>query len=154
MGIQERLAELAIILPQPPNPVANFTNFTKHDGLLFISGQGPVEADGTRYVGQVGGELTLEQGKAMARLVAINIVAVLNVALKGDWDRLDHFMKINGYVNSCDGFYRQPEVIDGCSDLLVKIFDDRGRHARTAIGVSVLPFNIPVEIEAIVALRS
>ena len=89
----------------------------------------------------------------MARLAAINIIAVINVALEEKWSRLDRFIKINGYVNSHDTFYRQHEVMNGCSDLLVELFGEQGRHARTAIGVSALPFNIPVEIEAIVALR-
>ena len=154
MGIAERLHQLSIRMPQPPSPVANFSNYTIVNNLLYISGQGPIEADGTRYSGQVGSDFTIEQAQRMARLAAINIIAVLNVALDGDWDRLDKFIKINGYVNSHATFYRQPEVINGCSDLLVELFGEQGRHARTAIGVSVLPFNIPVEIEAIVALRT
>jgi len=154
MEIKKRLMELEISLPQPPSPIANFSNYTLHDGLLFISGQGPIGVGGKRHVGRVGADYTVQQGKEMARLVAVNIVAVLNLALEGDWSRFERFLKINGYVNSTNDFFRQPEVIDGCSDFLVQLFGEQGRHARTAIGVSVLPFNIPVEIEAIVALRT
>ncbi len=154
MGIAERLRQLSIQLPKPPNPVANFSNFTITNNLLYISGQGPIEADGKRHTGKVGIEFSLEEAQSMARLAAVNIVAVLNTALEGDWNKLDHFIKINGYVNSIETFYRQPEVMNGCSDLLVQLFGDQGCHARTAIGVCVLPFNIPVEIEAIVALRT
>lgn len=154
MGIAERLQELAIQLPIPPYPVANFSNYIITNNLLYISGQGPIESDGTRHTGKVGIDYTLEQAKTMAHLAGINVIAVLNSALEGDWNRLERFIKINGYVNSDDTFYRQPEVINGCSDLLVELFGEQGRHARTAIGVSVLPFNIPVEIEAIVALRA
>ena len=154
MGIAERLHKLSIQLPKPPNPVANFSNYTITNNLLYISGQGPIEADGKRHTGKVGIEFSLEEAQQMARLAAVNVIAVLNLALEEDWSRLDRFIKINGYVNSTDTFFRQPEVMNGCSDFLVELFGDQGRHARTAIGVSVLPFNIPVEIEAIVALRT
>lgn len=153
MGVIERLAELGIVLPQPPEPVANFTNYVFTNGFLYISGQGPIVADGTRLTGRMGKNISLEQGKAAARLAAINIIAVLQQALRGDWSRFDRFVKINAYVNSDKEFTKQPEVANGCSDLLVQIFGEQGRHARTAIGVCVLPFNILVEIEAIIALK-
>jgi enamine deaminase RidA (YjgF/YER057c/UK114 family) len=121
--------------------------------MLYLSGQGPVEADGAKHCGKVGGDVSLEEAKMHARLVGINLISVINTALNGDLDRVDRVVKIMGFVNSDVRFFFQPQVINGCSDLLVEVFGERGRHARTAIGVAVLPFNITVEIEAIVALK-
>jgi enamine deaminase RidA (YjgF/YER057c/UK114 family) len=122
--------------------------------MLYLSGQGPVEADGSKHCGKVGREVSLEEAKLHARLVGINLISVINTALKGDLDQVDNVIKIMGFVNSDVSFFFQPEVINGCSDLLVEVFGERGRHARSAIGVAVLPFNITVEIEAIVALKT
>ena len=153
MDVSERLAQLGIDLPPPQKPIANFSNFILQDRLLYISGQGPIEQDGTRHQGKVGREVSLERAKRDARLAAVNVLSVLNQALDGKLERLDHFVKITGYVNSAEDFFRQPEVINGCSDFFVEIFGEKGRHARTAIGVAALPFNISVEVEAIVALK-
>jgi enamine deaminase RidA (YjgF/YER057c/UK114 family) len=147
------LEQLGLKLPEPPVPVANFSNFTIHDNMLYLSGQGPVEADGTKHCGKAGRDVSLEEAKMHARLVGINLISVINTALNGDLDRVDRVIKIVGFVNSDVSFFFQPEVINGCSDLLVEVFGERGSHARTAIGVAVLPFNITVEIEAIVALK-
>lgn len=148
------MEQLGLKLPEPPVPVANFSNFTIHDNMLYLSGQGPVEADGSKHCGKVGREVSLEEAKLHARLVGINLISVINTALKGDLDQVDNVIKIMGFVNSDVSFFFQPEVINGCSDLLVEVFGERGRHARSAIGVAVLPFNITVEIEAIVALKT
>ena len=151
--VHERLEELGLKLPEPPDPVANFTNFSIQDNMLYISGQGPVEADGTKHCGKVGRDVSLEDAKKHARLVGLNLISVINTALNRDLDRVDKVVKIIGFVNSDANFYFQPEVINGCSDLMVDVFGERGCHTRTAIGAAVLPFNITVEIEAIVALK-
>ncbi|MGA9397463.1 MAG: RidA family protein, partial [Anaerolineaceae bacterium] len=109
-------------------------------------------AGGLLYTGRVGGELTLEQGYAASRQTMLNLLSVAKAEL-GDLDRVECVVKLNGYVNSTPDFDRQPEVINGASDLLVQLFGERGRHARTSIGVNVLPNNIPVEIEMVLQVR-
>lgn len=153
MKITERLAQLQIELPVPPKPIGNFSNFIFQDSFLYISGQGPIEKDGRRHLGKVGRDVTVHQAKQDARLAGINVLAVINQALGGELDRVDHIVKITGFVNSSDDFFAQPEVVNGCSDLMVEVLGEKGCHARTAIGVAALPFNISVEIEAIVAIH-
>jgi enamine deaminase RidA (YjgF/YER057c/UK114 family) len=147
--IEDRLAQLRITLPPLPQAMANYVPFTVTGNLLYVSGQGPKVKDGQWINGQVGKDLTLEQGYEAARLTGIQLLAVINGAL-GSLDRVKRIVKVNGFVNSAPGFGDQPAVINGCSDLLVKVFGDTGRHARTSIGVSNLPQGIAVEIEAIV----
>jgi enamine deaminase RidA (YjgF/YER057c/UK114 family) len=147
--IEDRLAQLGITLPPLPQAMANYVPFTVTGNLLYVSGQGPKVKDGQWINGQVGKDLTLEQGYEAARLTGIQLLAVINGAL-GSLDRVKRIVKVNGFVNSAPGFGDQPAVINGCSDLLVKVFGDTGRHARTSIGVSNLPQGIAVEIEAVV----
>jgi len=144
----KRLAELGIVLPRLPEPVANYVPFTISGNLLFISGQGPRTADQKFMTGKVGREITLEEAYAHARLVGINILSVVHHAQNG-LSTVRRVVKLTGFVNASDDFRDHPKVINGCSDLLVEVFGDAGRHARSAVGVSSLPENITVEIEAI-----
>jgi enamine deaminase RidA (YjgF/YER057c/UK114 family) len=145
---EKRLAELGIVLPAFPKPMANYVPFTISGNLLFISGQGPRTADQRFMTGKVGRDITVEEAYAHARLVGINLLAVVYHAL-GALDAVRRVIKLTGFVNATDDFRDHPKVINGCSDLLVDVFGDVGRHARSAIGVSSLPENITVEIEAI-----
>jgi enamine deaminase RidA (YjgF/YER057c/UK114 family) len=144
----KRLAELGIVLPRLPEPVANYVPFTISGNLLFISGQGPRTADQKFMTGKVGREITLEEAYAHARLVGINILSVVHHAQNG-LSTVRRVVKLTGFVNASDEFRNHPKVINGCSDLLVEVFGDAGKHARSAVGVSSLPENITVEIEAV-----
>lgn len=153
MEIEAKLKELGFTLPEPPEPVAVYLPAVQVGDLLFLSGT-TCYADGEfLYTGRVGAELTLEEGYAAAQQTALNLLSVIKATL-GDLDRVARVVKLNGYVNSAPEFDRQPEVINGASELLEEIFGERGKHARTALGVSALPAHIPVEIELIVQVRS
>ncbi len=149
MHTEQRLKELGIELPPVTGPAANYVNAVRAGDLLFLAGQGPYLPDGTMHTGTVGVDVTVEEAYAHARLTALHLIAVLKAEL-GDLDRVRRVVKVLGMVNAPPGFTRQPEVINGCSDLLVEVFGDRGRHARSAVGMGSLPRNITVEIEAIV----
>jgi len=151
-GPEARLAQLGIILPQPPAPVANFVTHVREGDLLFLSGQGPIEADGRAHTGQVGRTVAVAQAYQHARLTAINLIAVMQAAL-GDLRRVKRIVKVLGMVNAVPEFKEHPQVINGCSDLFVAVFDEAGRHARSAVGLGSLPGGITVEIEAVVAVR-
>lgn len=148
---EARLAALGLTLPPPPTPVANFLTHVRHGDLLFLSGQGPLRADGSLSTGKVGAEVTVEAARADAELTGLNLIAVLKAVL-GDLSRVGGVVKLFGMVNAAPEFGRHPEVIDGCSNLFVAAFGDAGRHARSAIGVASLPNQITVEIEAIVSV--
>jgi len=148
-----QLASLGIELPPIPKPIGNFRNFVRTGSLIFISGQGPRKADGSMHQGKVGKEVAPGLAYDHARLTGLNILAVLADAV-GDLGRVSQVVKLLGLVNATDDFARHPEVINGCSDLLTDVFGEIGQHARTAIGVSSLPNNITVEIEAIFELRA
>lgn len=152
MTISERLASLGIELPPPFPPAANYVGCLIDDGLVYVSGHGPVAGD-RMMQGKVGGDLTLEQGREAARMTALSILATLKAEL-GDLDRIQRIIKVFGMVNVAPGFDRTPAVIDGCSDLLVEIFGDAGRHTRSAVGLAELPFGIAVEIELTARLRA
>jgi len=152
MEIETRIAELRLILPVPPTPVGAYLLSRKGGDLLFLSGTTCYTPEGLLYRGRLGNELNIEQGYAAARQAMLNLLSAAKVAL-GDLDRVECVVKVNGYVNSTPDFDRQPEVINGASDLLEQIFGERGRHARTSIGVNILPGNIPVEIEMVVQIR-
>jgi enamine deaminase RidA (YjgF/YER057c/UK114 family) len=151
--IEDRLAQLGITLPPLPKAMANYVPFTFAGNLLYISGQGPKTKEGDFVLGQVGKDLTLEQGYEAARLTGIQILAVINGAL-GSLNRVKRVLKVNGFVNSGPEFRDHPAVINGCSDLFVELLGDAGRHARAAIGVSSLPQGIAVEIEAILDVNA
>ena len=145
--IEERLAELGIALPPAFPPVANYLSSSRTGDLLFVGGHGPI--DGTdMIVGKVGTDLTLEQGRAAARLTALSLLATMRAEL-GSLDRVQQVVKVFGMVNVGGDFDQTPAVIDGCSDLLVEVFGDAGRHTRSAVGLAALPFGIAVEIELI-----
>ncbi|HEV7367621.1 RidA family protein [Arenibaculum sp.] len=151
-GPEARLAALGVTLPPAPEPVGNFVGHRRAGQLLFLSGQGPVEADGRLHTGKVGTEVGVDEAYRHARLTGLNLLAVMREAL-GDLDRVDCVVKLLGLVNAAPDFTRHPTVINGCSDLLLDVFGAAGVHARSAIGVGSLPNNITVEIEAIVAVK-
>jgi enamine deaminase RidA (YjgF/YER057c/UK114 family) len=145
MNVEQRLKELGIELPAPVNPVATYVRHVRSGNMLYISGTGPSDDAPT---GKLGEDLTLEQGYAAAREVGLQIIATAKDAL-GDLDRVKRVVKILGMVNSAPSFGDQPKVINGCSDLMVEVFGEKGRHARSAVGFVALPGQISVEIEAI-----
>lgn len=149
---RERLARLGIVIPPPPPPIANFLTHVREGNLLFLSGQGPREPDGFLHTGKVGADVTVEQAYAHARLTGINLLSVIQGVL-GDLARVKRIVKLLGMVNATSDFGDHPTVINGCSDLLVEVYGERGEHARSAVGVGSLPGNITVEIEAVVAVR-
>ena len=151
--IEARLAELGIALPDTPAPVANYVPGVRTGNLLYLSGIGPAErADGTSLVGKVGSDLSKEEGYEAARLTGLNIISRMKGEV-GDLDKVKRVVKMLGMVNSDPAFNQQPAVINGCSDLLVEVFGDKGRHARSAVGLASLPNDIPVEIEVIVEVE-
>ena len=149
--IESRLKDLGIALPTPPAPVASYVPFVVSGNLAFISGQVTIAADGLKYVGTVGKELSLEDGKAAARLCAVNVLAQVKAAA-GDLDRVKRCVKVTVFVNAVPGFAQHPEVANGASDLFVEVFGDAGRHARAAVGAGSLPRNVAVEVEAVFEL--
>jgi enamine deaminase RidA (YjgF/YER057c/UK114 family) len=149
--IAERLLELGIELPPPFPPAANYLACVIDDGLVHVGGHGPIARD--RIVrGRVGADLTLEQAQEAARMTGLSILATLRTEL-GDLDRIERLVKVFGMVNCAPGFNQTPAVINGCSDVLVEIFGDAGRHTRSAVGMAELPFDIAVEIELTARLR-
>jgi len=150
--IESRLEALGIVLPAAVAPAANYVPAVESRGLLHISGQIPVGPNGIEFVGKLGRELTLEDGRAAARLCAINLLAQAKAAL-GDLDRVGRVVKLVGFVNSDPDFTDQPKVVNGASDLMVEVFGDAGRHARSAVGVYQLPLGFAVEVDAIVEVR-
>jgi enamine deaminase RidA (YjgF/YER057c/UK114 family) len=149
---EARLKALGIQLPPAPKPVASYVPAVRTGNLVFLAGQGPL-ADGKPTVtGKVGAELTEQQGYQAARATILISLAALRAEI-GSLDRVSRVVKVVGWVNSAPGFTRQPWVINGASDLLVEIFGDAGRHARSSVGANELPFNIPVEIEVIVEVK-
>lgn len=151
--VEARLKEVGIVLPEVAAPVANYAPSVEINGLVYVSGQGPTR-DGTPVIqGIVGDSVSEDDAYEAARLCALNSVAVLKQHVQ-DLDRVERIIKLLGFVASAPDFERQPFVMNGASDLFVEVFEDAGRHARSAIGTSKLPFNIPVEVEIIVQVRS
>jgi enamine deaminase RidA (YjgF/YER057c/UK114 family) len=148
----DRLAALGIELPPPVPPIANFVTHVIEGNMLYLSGQGPREADGFMHTGKVGTNVSAEKAYADARLTGVNLLAVMHDAL-GDLSRVRRIVKLLGMVNAAPDFLDHPQVINGCSDLFNAVFGEAGQHARSAVGFGSLPGNITVEIEAIVALH-
>lgn len=146
---EARLKELGIEVPPADAPVANYVNAVRTGNLVFLAGKGPNLPGGGYMTGQVGTDLTVEQGYEAARLTGIALLAALRAEL-GSLDRVTRIVKVLGMVNAAPGFTQQPEVINGFSDLMVEVFGERGKHARSAVGMGSLPRNIAVEIEMIV----
>jgi enamine deaminase RidA (YjgF/YER057c/UK114 family) len=149
MAISDRLKELGITLPPVPKPAGNYVHAVRTGNLLFLAGKGPQGPDGKAPTGKVGRDITTEQGYQHARSVGLNLLAVMQAEL-GSLDKVKRIVKVLGMVNAVPEFGEQPKVINGCSDLFVEVFGDKGRHARSAVGMGSLPGGIPVEIEVIV----
>ena len=149
---ETRLKEKRIVLPEAQKPVANYVNVVRVGNLLFLAGKGPTKPDGSNITGKVGKDLTIEQGYEAARLTAINHLAVLKTEL-GSLNKVKRIVKVLGMVNCTEDFKDQPKVINGYSDLMVEIFGDKGKHARSAVGMYALPSNIAVEVEVIVEVE-
>ncbi len=152
MSVEARLAELGLQLPAVPKSIGAYRLAQQVGSLLFVSGTTCYVDGGLLHKGRLGAELTVEQGYAAARQAALNLLSIVREHL-GNLDRVQKIIKLNGYVNSAPDFDRQPDVINGASDLLEELFGESGRHARTSVGVSDLPGHIPVEIEMIVQVR-
>ncbi|HEX7757898.1 MAG TPA: RidA family protein [Caulobacteraceae bacterium] len=146
---EDRLAALGIVLPQPISPVANYVPFTRVGSLVHISGQVSVDSSGG-IRGVVGEDVSLEQAQAAARLCAINLITQMKAACEGDLGRVKRVAKLGGFVQAGPAFFDIPKVVNGCSDLIVEVFGDLGRHARSAVGVYRLPLNFAVEVDAVV----
>jgi len=151
--IEARLRELGIELPKSGEAAGNYVPFVRSGDLVFISGVLPVWNGERRFAGKLGREITIEQGQEAARLCGLNVFAHLRNALRGDLDRIVRCVRIGGFVNCTPDFASHPMVVNGCSDLMVQVLGEQGRHARTAIGVSALPFDLAVEVESTFEVR-
>ena len=152
MTVAARIAELGITLPEPAKPVASYVSFVQSGDLVYISGQLSNDASGG-IKGTVGVDVTPEQALAAARLCAINLIAQISASVDGDLERVVRIVKLGGFVQAGPGFTAIPAVINGCSDLMVEVFGDAGKHARSAVGVYQLPLGFAVEVDAIVEVR-
>jgi enamine deaminase RidA (YjgF/YER057c/UK114 family) len=151
MSVLERLKAAGVNLPEPRAPVANYVPFVITGNLLFISGQVSAAPDGL-IKGTLGKDMTLEQGQAAAKICAINLIAQMQSAL-GDLERVTRIVKLGGFVNAAPDFVEIPKVVNGCSDLMVTAFGDKGRHARSAVACPVLPMGAAVEVDAVVEFK-
>jgi enamine deaminase RidA (YjgF/YER057c/UK114 family) len=152
MSVESRLKELNIELPKPPAPVASYVPSVASGKNVYISGQVTLAPDGLKYVGTVGKELSLEDGRAAARLCALNVIAQAKAACGGDLERVQRIVKLTVFVNAVAGFTQHPEVANGASDLFVEVFGEAGKHARSAVGAASLPRNVATEVEAIIEI--
>ena len=152
MSAEARLKELGIVLPSLGTPVANYLPYRLAGNILYLAGQGPRDDSGKQLTGKLGKDISVEEGYRRARLVGLGLLAAMRDAL-GSLDRVDYIVKLLGMVNAVPDFNDSPKVINGCSDLFVEIFGDAGRHARSAVGNVMLPNQISVEIEGIVAVK-
>jgi enamine deaminase RidA (YjgF/YER057c/UK114 family) len=150
-NVEDRLKARGLVLPAPVAPVANYVPFVRSGNLVHISGQVSVDAGGG-IKGVVGQELSLAQAQQAARLCALNLIAQMKAAAGGDLDRVARVVKLGGFVQAGPDFYEIPQVVNGCSDLMVEAFGELGRHARSAVGVYRLPLNFAVEVDAVVEL--
>jgi enamine deaminase RidA (YjgF/YER057c/UK114 family) len=153
MGAESRLKELGIVLPSLGTPVANYLPYRLAGNVLYLAGQGPRDDSGKQLTGKLGKDISVEEGYRRARLVGLGLLAAMRDAL-GSLDRVDYIVKLLGMVNAVPDFNDSPKVINGCSDLFVEVFGDAGRHARSAVGNVMLPNQISVEIEGIVAVKA
>jgi enamine deaminase RidA (YjgF/YER057c/UK114 family) len=149
----EALAELGLTIPELPVPVANFVPYVVTGKLVYVSGQIPLREGKVAFVGKLGREFTVAEGKEAARICALYILAAVRQACGGDLDRVVRCVRLGGFVNSTPDFTDQPEVMNGASDLMVAVLGDRGRHARAAVGVNSLPRGVAVEADAIFEIR-
>lgn len=147
--IDQRLAELGIELPRAAAPAANYVPFVVSGKHVFVAGQIPVESGNIMYRGRLGDGMTVDDGYQAARLCALNIIAQVREACGGNLDRVVRCVKLGGFVNSTPHFTDQPKVLNGASDLMIEVFDDKGRHARFAVGAPALPLGVAVEVDAV-----
>jgi enamine deaminase RidA (YjgF/YER057c/UK114 family) len=153
MSIQSKLAELGLTLPVAAAPVAAYVPAVRTGNLVFTAGQLPLVDGKIPFIGKVGSDVTPEQAKDMAQICALNALAA--ISLVADIDQIERVVRVGGFVNGMQGFVAIPQVINGASELLIKLFDEvNGKHARTAIGVAELPLNAPVEVEMVVQLKN
>ena len=152
MQIEKRLKKLNMQLPDTPKPIANYVPSVKTGNLIFLSGQGPMDESGNYISGKVGVDFNLDDAYDAARTVGLQLISVLKSEIQ-DLDKVKRIVKLLGMVNAEGNFKDHPKVINGCSDLLVEVFQDKGKHARSAVGMGSLPGNIPVEIEMIVEIE-
>lgn len=151
--IEARLAELGYNVPTAPTPAANYIPWVRTGDLVFIAGQVPMAGSEFRWVGKVGRDWSIEEGQQAAKECALNILSQLKAALDGDLDRVVRAVKLNGFVNCTPDFTHQPHVINGASELMISVFGEAGRHARSAVGVAGLPFGVAVEIDGVFEVR-
>jgi enamine deaminase RidA (YjgF/YER057c/UK114 family) len=151
--INARLASLGIHIPTQAQAAGNYIGAVVVGDLVFLSGQVPVENGVRRFIGKLGRELSVEQGQHAARLAAMNMLAHLKAACGGDLDRVARCVRLTGYVNATDDFLDHPKVVNGASDLVVQVFGEAGKHARSAVGMSSLPSGVAVEIEGVFQIR-
>jgi enamine deaminase RidA (YjgF/YER057c/UK114 family) len=149
--IEERLQKLGLVLPAPMDPPGNFELVTVHAGVAFVAGHAPIDGSTVLVQGAVGGDLTLEEGYHAARLTGLSILASLKHAL-GDLDRVTRWLRAVGYVHAAPGFHDNSKVVNGFSDLIVEIWGDAGRHARSSPGQGPSPLNVPIIVDAFVAI--
>lgn len=148
-SVEARLKEAGIEIPEPTAPAANYIPYTRVGDLVFVSGQIPMQGGEIKGVGKVGRDLDTDAAKEIATICAINLLSQAKAAAGGDLDKVARVVKLGGFVNCVDDFTQQPEVINGASDLMVLAFEDKGRHARFAVGTNSLPRGVAVEVEAI-----
>lgn len=151
---ETRLQDLGIKLPRPAPPVATYVPYVLNGGVLYVSGQLPFGPDGNIVTGTLGEDIGVERGAQAARYCAIMLMAQIREALDGDLDRVTRILKLGAFVAGAPSFTDQPKVANGASDLMVEVFGDAGRHARSAVGVPSLPLNAAVEVDAIVAVSA
>ncbi len=151
--VDEKIKQMGLELPPVSKPIANYVKYVRTGNLIFLAGHGPTKADGTNITGKVPQDRTIEQGYEAAKITALSLIASLKDALGGDLSKVKRIVKVNGYVNCLPDFMDHPKVINGCSDLLVALFGEKGKHARAAMGMVALPNNITVEIEMIVEIE-
>ena len=150
---EKNIKNLELKIPSMALPVANYVPYKIFDKILYISGQAPIKEGSLIYKGKVGKDITEEEGIEAAKLCCINIISALKSAINNDWEKLDGFIKLGGFVNCDANFVNHPQIINGASDLLVNIFGEQGKHTRFAVGSNSLPMNISVEIDAVIKLR-
>jgi enamine deaminase RidA (YjgF/YER057c/UK114 family) len=147
-AVEKRLSELGVVLTEPAAPVANYIPFVRSGNLLMVSGQICLDAGKLVAKGQLGGGVSIEDGQKAARACAVNLVAQVNIAL-GDLDKVSRVVRLGGFINAAPGFADGPKVMNGASDLMVAAFGEKGKHARTTVGVAALPQNAAVEVEGL-----
>ena len=149
---EKNIKNLDIIIPELSKPLANYVPYKISNQILYISGQTPIKNGAFIYKGKVGKDITEDDGIRAAELCCINVISVLKSAINGDWEKLDEFIKIGGFVNCSNEFTKHPQIINGASNLLFKIFGEKGKHTRYAVGSNSLPMNVSVEIDAMIKL--